>query len=86
VVGSHLDGRRVEKSEVVAAALAGVAGVPTAHVAMIGDRRHDVEGARANGIDAIAVGWGYGSADELRRAEPTRLAESVDELGRLLLA
>ena len=85
VVGSFLDGTRVEKGEVVAAALAGVSGVASAEVAMIGDRMHDVHGARANGIDAIAVGWGYGSADELRRAAPTRLAASVEELWRLLL-
>jgi phosphoglycolate phosphatase len=85
VVGSFLDGTRVEKSEVVATALAGVAGVPLERVVMVGDRKHDVHGARANGIDAIAVAYGYGSEAELRGAEPTRLAASVDELGRLLL-
>jgi phosphoglycolate phosphatase len=85
VVGSFLDGRRVEKHEVVAAALEGVAGVTARDVVMVGDRRHDIEGARANGIDAIAAAWGYGSEDELRRAQPTLVASSVDELGRLLL-
>jgi phosphoglycolate phosphatase-like HAD superfamily hydrolase len=30
---------------------------------MVGDRRHDVEGAAAHGIDAVVVGWGYGQAD-----------------------
>jgi phosphoglycolate phosphatase len=32
-------------------------------VLMVGDRRHDVEGAAAHGIDAVVVGWGYGQSD-----------------------
>jgi len=86
VVGSHLDGTHVEKAEIVATALAGVSGILPERVVMVGDRMHDVHGARANGIDAIAVTWGYGSHEELRAAEPTSLAESVLELRRLLLA
>ncbi len=84
-MGSFLDGTRVEKAEVVATALAGIGGAPGEGVVMVGDRMHDVHGARANGIDAIAVAYGYGSQEELVRAQPTRLAASVDELGRLLL-
>jgi phosphoglycolate phosphatase len=86
VVGSHLDGTHVEKAEIVATALAGVSGIPPERVVMVGDRMHDVHGARANGIDAIAVTWGYGSKDELEAAAPTSLAQSVVELRRLLLA
>jgi phosphoglycolate phosphatase len=52
---------------------------------MVGDRIHDVQGARANGIAAIAVTWGYGPPDELLVAAPNRVARSVDELGRILL-
>ncbi len=86
VVGSHLDGTHVEKAEVVATALAGVAGVEPERVVMVGDRMHDVHGARVNGIDAIAVTYGYGTREELSAASPTSLVESVEELRRLLLA
>jgi phosphoglycolate phosphatase len=86
VVGSHLDGTRVEKALVIATALAGVGGVLPECVVMVGDRMHDVHGARTNGIDAIAVTYGYGTREELRAAAPTSLAESVEELRRLLLA
>jgi len=86
VVGSDLDGTRVEKSEIVATALAGVAGVLPERVVMVGDRMHDVQGARANGIDAIAVTYGYGTREELSAASPTSLAETVLELRVLLLA
>lgn len=37
---------------------------------MIGDREHDILGARANGIDCVAVEYGYGSAQELDLAAP----------------
>ncbi len=30
---------------------------------MVGDRRHDVEGAAVHGIDTVIVGWGYGGGD-----------------------
>jgi phosphoglycolate phosphatase len=86
VVGSHLDGTHVEKAEIVATALAGVAGILPENVVMVGDRMHDVHGARANGIDAIAVTYGYGTREELSAASPAGFAESVVELRRLLLA
>lgn len=36
---------------------------------MIGDRRYDIEAARANNIPAMAVLWGYGSREELINAD-----------------
>jgi phosphoglycolate phosphatase len=85
VVGSFLDGRRVEKRELIADALASLDGVTREDAAHVGDRRHDVLGARANRIGAIAVGYGYGTRPELLAAQPSALAESVATLGRLLL-
>jgi phosphoglycolate phosphatase len=85
VVGSFLDGRRVEKAEVVADALAALSGVSREGAALVGDREHDVAGARANGIRAIAVGWGYGTNEELAAARPDATAESVSALRLLLL-
>jgi phosphoglycolate phosphatase len=51
---------------------------------MVGDRVHDVEGARANGLLAIAVAWGYGSTEELRAAAPDYVVETMDELCALV--
>jgi len=84
VVGSQLDGTHVEKSEIVATALAGVASVLPESVVMVGDRMHDVHGARANGVATIAVTYGYGTREELHAAEPISIAESVPELRSLL--
>ena len=84
VVGSFLDGRRTDKAELVADALALLDGVPRERAVLVGDRMHDLAGARANGIAAIAVGYGYGAREELVGAGAERLAESVAALGRLL--
>ncbi|HTO53919.1 MAG TPA: HAD hydrolase-like protein [Myxococcota bacterium] len=85
VIGSFLDGRRVEKAELVADALRALPELTRERVWHVGDRRHDVEGARANGVQSIAVGYGYGARAELEAAQPTHFAESVGALRRLLL-
>src|SRR5436190_1437945 len=36
----------------------------TSDAIMVGDRRFDVEGAHANGIECIAVTWGFGTREE----------------------
>jgi hypothetical protein len=51
---------------------------------MVGDRKYDIEGAKANGIDSIGAGYGYGPAGELQAAEPTYIVDSVDALIPLL--
>lgn len=86
VVGSNLDHTRVDKAEVVAYALGELPGVAPGRAVMVGDREHDVFGARANGVPAIGVAYGYGSVEELRAAGTTAIAESVEALGKLLAA
>jgi phosphoglycolate phosphatase len=67
VFGSELDGRRVDKRDLLAYALEEAKADPR-HAIMIGDRSHDVIGARTNGMTAIGVLYGYGSEAELREA------------------
>lgn len=83
VIGSNMDGSRVAKSEIIQASIQqfGAKGP----VLMIGDRRHDIEGARQSGIDSLAVAYGYGTVEELLSAQPTYLVNTVEELTRLLL-
>ena len=40
-------------------------------VVMVGDRLHDMVGAKANGVLAVGVLWGYGSREELESAGAT---------------
>jgi len=82
VVGSELDGSRVKKGDVVAEALR-QAGVTDKSVAvMVGDREHDIIGAKENEIDSVGVLYGYGDRTELETAGAGHVVESVEELLR----
>jgi len=69
IYGSELDGTRTNKVELIAH-LMSEQGLEPAHTLMIGDRKHDLIGARDNGMDAAAVGYGFGSFEELNSFAP----------------
>lgn len=79
VEGSELDGKNTDKGELIAHILEKWNLKPEECV-MIGDRKHDVQGAKANGMDSIAVGYGYGNQDELSKAGPTYFFSTIEEL------
>ncbi|ORW12331.1 HAD-IA family hydrolase [Mycolicibacter longobardus] len=81
VAGASVDGTRAAKSDVVAHALTQLAPLPE-RVLMVGDRRHDVDGAAAHGIDTVLVGWGYGRDDAVDDA--TTRAGDIAELREVL--
>lgn len=88
VVGSELDGRRVNKDEVVREALQQLFGenpVNPELVYMIGDRCFDVEGAKAFRIESVGVTYGYGGLEELMEAKADYIVQSVPELYEFLL-
>ena len=80
VAGSNLDGTRVEKAEVIAYALQQLPPVNTKNVLMVGDRKHDIVGARVNSVDSLAVGYGYGTPEELYAVEPTYFVKTVAKI------
>jgi phosphoglycolate phosphatase len=80
VYGSELSGERSTKSELIAHVLAREQIRPT-QACMIGDRRHDIEGARCHrGVLSLGVLWGYGTRSELEAAGANDLVESVGAL------
>jgi len=84
---ADLAGTRDDKSAVIAHTLENLQASSQSHsIVMMGDRRHDVEGARENGIETIGVLWGYGTAEELSTAGAIALAEGPDDAGDLLLS
>ncbi|MDE7352360.1 MAG: HAD hydrolase-like protein [Acetatifactor sp.] len=88
VVGSELDGTRVNKDEVVEEALKRLfedKPVQKDQVYMIGDRKFDVEGARALGVESVGVTYGYGRLEELKAARADYIVRSVEELQKFLL-
>jgi phosphoglycolate phosphatase len=73
------------KSQVVKDALEALDMPDPASVVMVGDREHDVIGAKANGVSSIGVLYGYGDRAELEAAGATHVADSVTELRQILL-
>ncbi len=82
VVGSELDGSRVKKGDVVAEALRQAGVTDKSAAVMVGDREHDIFGAKENEIDSVGVLYGYGDRAELETAGAGYLVESVEELLR----
>jgi len=85
VIGSELDGTRVEKNEVIKYVLSDIADHDPRQIIMVGDRKFDILGAQKNGIDVIGVAYGYGSYEELKQAEPNYIVQTVLELRAILL-
>lgn len=84
VAGSHMDGTRTDKQEIIEYVAENLAGVAKQQIVMVGDRKHDIIGARKAGVACIAVTYGYGELAELSAEKPTGLAHSVAELACLL--
>ena len=83
--GAPMDERRAAKSAVVARALREAGVADPSQALMVGDRRHDVEGARANGLATVGVLWGYGTREELEAAGAKYLAEDLAQMEEILL-
>jgi len=81
---ASMDGSRVDKDDVIAYALSNVPG-DKREMLMIGDREHDILGARVHGLDAAGVLYGFGSEEELAACNPVYIADTVDSLGQFLL-
>lgn len=67
------------KTSIIRAALDRHAGAYD-HAVMVGDRRHDVHGAAANGLDCIGVSWGFADDGELAAAGAAAVVGSAAEL------
>ena len=90
VVGSNMDGTRGTKEEVVEETLRQMLTVEMTPaqkrdaVAMVGDRKFDIEGARAHGITSVGVLFGYAPEGELEEAGADYIVNSVRSLQVLL--
>lgn len=80
VAGSELDGRRVKKGDVIAYALEKMNIKECSQAVMIGDREHDIIGAKEHGLSCIGVLYGYGSREEFERYGADCIVETVSEL------
>lgn len=87
ISGSMMNGERTDKGEVISWAihlLRERGECPLGDIVMIGDREHDMIGAKKNGISSIGVLFGYGGREELTKAGADAVVSSVSELLELL--
>jgi len=85
VVGSTYDGSRDTKSAVIACLLQRYPSIADGTALMVGDRKHDVEGAHANGLPAAGVLYGYGSRAEMEACGADYIVGDLPELERLIV-
>ena len=85
--GACMDGTRTVKHEVIEYVLetCGISEDDRKNTVMIGDRYHDIEGAKQSGLHSLGVLYGYGDCEELERAGAEVLAETpADVVGQIL--
>ena len=83
VGAATMDGRISKKEDVISNLLGQLNYEDKASVLMVGDRYHDIEGAKANGIHSAGVLWGYGTEEELQKAGAEYLFAKPDDILRL---
>ena len=81
ICGSNMDETRSKKSEVIKYALETCGNPDKSKVIMIGDREHDILGAKENGLKSCGVLFGFGSRQELEGAGADFIAEKVMDIG-----
>ena len=84
IYGSEFDGTRTNKVELIAHLL-DAEQLPPADTLMIGDRKHDLLGAHRNGLAAVAVGYGFGSFEELSAEGPAFHFDTLAQLHRAFI-
>ncbi|MDY7562509.1 HAD family hydrolase [Pseudomonas sp. 10B1] len=84
IYGSELDGTRTDKVELIGYLMSEEQLDPK-QTLMIGDRKHDLIGGKRNGLDVAAVGYGFGSQEELTAESPTYHFATLAEMHRAFL-
>lgn len=87
ITGSLLDNSRTDKQEVIEEAFNRF-GVGSEYekrdVIMVGDRKHDIEGAKKAGIRSVGVRFGFAKEDELEQAGADYLAEQPEDIVKII--
>lgn len=83
--GSKLNGERVNKADVIKYAMENLSLTDPSKILMIGDRHHDINGAKLCGVDSCGVLWGYGDRAEHEAAGADYIVQTLDELKKVIL-
>lgn len=83
VAGASFDSSRAQKAQVIEYALA-ITGMNKANTVMIGDRNHDILGAKKCGLKSMGVLYGYGDLKELQDAGADYIAETPEKVVEII--
>ena len=87
ICGSTFDESRNKKHQVIKYAVEKLSekyDVQNDEILMIGDRHHDIDGAKLNGLDSMGVLYGYGTEEELRLAGAEYIAANILAITEIL--
>ena len=85
VGGADDDEKRVNKADVIRYVMDSCNLNDTDVIVMVGDRKHDIDGAHNTGMEAVGVLYGYGDREELEGAKAEWITESTASLLDLLM-
>lgn len=85
VVGAELDGSVCEKHQIISKVLKQLDNPMLDEVVMIGDRKHDVIGAKRCNIASVGVRMGFAKEGELEDAGADYICNTIEELTEFLL-
>lgn len=85
MAGSTLKGERDTKAQVIEYALSRMGITDLSQVVMIGDREHDIIGAKANNIESIGILYGFGDREEFEKVGAEYICDTIKDLEKLLL-
>jgi len=86
ICGSCDDANRNEKDEVIRYALEKHEITELDDVLMVGDRKFDVIGAGKCGLKCMGVLYGFGDREELEAAGAAYVAETVEDMARIIVS
>jgi phosphoglycolate phosphatase len=84
VVGSTMDGRIETKEQVLNEVLRRWQDIPREEMCLVGDTLFDLNGAKQIGIDCIAVRYGFGDAEEMKKNGAVAICDQLTDLPELL--
>lgn len=83
IAGASMNGSEDLKWQILNRALSAV-DAEKSEAILVGDRKYDAEGAKICGIDSLGVLWGHGSRRELEEAGFAYIANSPDEIIKII--
>ena len=84
VAGATMDEKRVRKADVIAYALESCEIAELSEAIMVGDREHDVLGAKEVGLQCVGVLYGYGDLEELENVGANYIAKKPEDILKIV--